>query len=90
MIHRRRFALLVVTCLPGVLCLVPGAADAQPATPVQQSRNWSGYIGTNAYYTGVGRATTGVMKIVARVAARRERHGGGLFHCKTSCGPRGR
>lgn len=74
MIHRRRFALLVVTCLPGVLCLVPGAADAQPATPVQQSRNWSGYIGTNAYYTGVSAliqtpVATGQQPITSAIAS---------------------
>ena len=37
-----------------MVLLAPISASAQPApTPVQPSRNWSGYIGSNAYYSGV-------------------------------------
>jgi hypothetical protein len=36
-----------------LLLLAPGSTAAQDATPVQPSRNWSGYVASNAYYTGV-------------------------------------
>jgi hypothetical protein len=49
----RRFALLALSGLLSSLLLTPTSATAQPATPTQPSRNWSGYIGSNAYYSGV-------------------------------------
>jgi hypothetical protein len=50
----RRIALFVLPGLLSFLLLAPTSASAQPApTPAQPSRNWSGYIGSNAYYTGV-------------------------------------
>jgi hypothetical protein len=33
--------------------VLAGSAGAQPATTAQPSRNWSGYIASNAYYSGV-------------------------------------
>lgn len=48
-----RVALLVLPGLLSLLLLAPSSAAAQPATTAQPSRNWSGYIGSNAYYSGV-------------------------------------
>jgi hypothetical protein len=36
-----------------LLLLTPGSTAAQNATPAQRSQNWSGYIASNAYYSGV-------------------------------------
>jgi hypothetical protein len=46
----------VFVVLPGLLSLMllaPTSAAAQPAPQAQPSQNWSGYIGSNAYYSGV-------------------------------------
>src|SRR4030081_1472602 len=53
MTWNRRFAWLLVPGLFSVLLLAPNSAAAQPANQAQPSRNWSGYIGSNAYYSGV-------------------------------------
>src|SRR4051794_12266854 len=47
---------IVLLAMPGLLSLwilAPDSAAAQPATPAQPSQNWSGYIASNAYYSGV-------------------------------------
>jgi hypothetical protein len=44
----RGFALLL-----SLLILAPTSAASQPAPPANPSRNWSGYVGSNAYYSGV-------------------------------------
>jgi hypothetical protein len=49
----RRFALLLSPCLLTWLLLAPSAVAAQPAPQAQPSQNWSGYVGSNAYYSGV-------------------------------------
>jgi hypothetical protein len=49
----RRIALVVLPGLLSLLNLVPTSAAAQPSTPPQPSQNWSGYIASNAYYSGV-------------------------------------
>src|SRR5579859_137410 len=48
----RRIAFVVLPGLLSVLILTPTAA-AQPGNPPRSSQNWSGYIGSNAYYSGV-------------------------------------
>jgi hypothetical protein len=47
--RNRRFALLILPGLFSLLLLAPSSAAAQ----AQASQNWSGYIGSNAYYSGV-------------------------------------
>jgi len=49
----RRVALLVLPGLLGLLLVTAPSAAAQATTTPQPSQNWSGYIGSNAYYTGV-------------------------------------
>src|ERR1700730_6535516 len=49
----RRFALLLVSGLLSAVLLAPSSAAAQPTPQPQPSRNWSGYIASNAYYSGV-------------------------------------
>jgi hypothetical protein len=49
----RPFALSIAPALLCVTLLAPGSAAAQSAPQPQPSQNWSGYIGSNAYYTGV-------------------------------------
>src|SRR3977135_3756586 len=53
MTWNRRFAWLLVPGLFSVLLLAPNSAAAPHATQAHPSRNWSGYIGSNAYYSGV-------------------------------------
>jgi len=55
-VYRQSMTLDRPCALSGLLSSLlptPTSATAQPATPTQPSRNWSGYIGSNAYYSGV-------------------------------------
>jgi hypothetical protein len=49
----KRVALLVLPGLLSLAILAPTSAVAQPTSTAQPSRNWSGYIGSDAYYSGV-------------------------------------
>jgi hypothetical protein len=49
----RRATIVVLAGLLSLTLLAPTSAAAQPAPPKQASQNWSGYIGSNAYYSGV-------------------------------------
>jgi hypothetical protein len=49
----RRATIVVLAGLLSLTLLAPTSAAAQPAPPAQASQNWSGYIGSNAYYSGV-------------------------------------
>jgi hypothetical protein len=49
----RPFAALLFPGLLSMLLLAPSPVAAQPMTQPQPSLNWSGYIASNAYYSGV-------------------------------------
>jgi hypothetical protein len=53
MLMLRRFALAILAVLLSAIPVAPISAAAQPAPTAQPSQNWSGYVGTNAYYSGV-------------------------------------
>jgi Peptidase A4 family len=48
-----RAALPLSAWLIALLLIAPSSTAAQERPPVQPSRNWSGYVASNAYYTGV-------------------------------------
>jgi hypothetical protein len=53
MLMLRRFAVAILAVLLSSIPVAPISVAAQPAPAAQPSQNWSGYVGTNAYYSGV-------------------------------------
>jgi hypothetical protein len=49
----RRVTSAVLAGTLSIAILAPGSAAAQPVPSAQPSQNWSGYIASNAYYSGV-------------------------------------